>query len=783
MIRAKLVVLEDVEVRYNLRGNLAQRSEIEVLTASSAWQLMKLLQSEETDLTVFEHWMPDMLGDELLERIRRLPANQDVPVVVMGYELSNAARNRYRQLEPVTVLEGFVPDNELQKIILEKFNLAWRQSERVPVRTQVRIKYQGKILDGVTEDLSLHGAAIVVPKPISRDEKIFFEFADGLTTAGEIAGRVLRVFPNPAGFKLGIEFLSPDETALASVRERILDGSKLQQMLGKVERLPSLPAVVAKILEQSLKEDCSIDEIAALISSDPAMSAYLLKLVNSPAFGFSSKITSVKRAVPLMGLRAVRNAVLGFSVMRHLTADNRGQMAFELWRHSVACAIAAEKLAGYFEVPAEDAFTLGLLHDVGKFILLSEFARMDNGLAGRQLLGGWSIEKERDFFGMDHAEISSTLLARWRVPESIYLPIALHHKTPSEKDPHRQAVRLLQAADGFVYSMHLGTTNGVSQNEWSLPQLSEQQLSELRIEIFRQLGGLAETFGQNIDPAQLCADIVEQANRRLALELEQNQNRVQMLLRAYERTRNNLVSLARQEKHVAIGKLAAGLSHQINNPLAFMQANMKVLDEYLSILAQKLKNQNDQQLQEIVSELPQLSKELQEGFSRVGNIVQALYSFSMDTSGKLEKGNLISCVKEAITLLGHSKKDCVHIVLQAGPVPDILLDTNGMIRVCVEIMNNALEAMSQGGRLLVSLWEKEGKIWLTFKDDGPGIDPESLEHVFEPFYSTRPFGEKRGMGLAVAYGIVARHGGDISIKSEKDKGTLVVVTLPIDIAK
>ncbi|RME19128.1 MAG: HDOD domain-containing protein, partial [Deltaproteobacteria bacterium] len=777
--------LEDVAIRYDLQRTLADRTEVSVLIASSAWDMLHRSAAFEPDLVIFDHWMPDLLGDEFLEDFRKQRGAENVPVIVTCQNVGPEAVRRYERLGHVDLISEALPVAEFKRRVTGKLSLGFRRVERVAVALPVRIENEGRVVEGQTRDVSQKGAAVVTSEPLPEKGRVTVAFHsddEPHRFVGSTAAVVHHISRWGDTCYAGLEFLEPPKQLVDYLTMRIKEGQKLGDLIGRIERIPSLPSVTARILEESLKEDCELANITSLVKSDPSLSAYMLKLANSAAYRFSDPVKTVDRAITLMGLRAVRNAVLGFSLLRHLSADNRSQMAYELWRHSVACGLACEKLAGYFRVPPDEAFTIGLLHDAGKFLLLSEFVRADNGYAGRQLLARWSLERERTLFGLSHAEIGAALLERWNVPDSICQVVA-HHHFNNEKEvypEYRPAVDLLRAADALTYSSHLGTGNGINDGREVLESnVPAEKLEGIRAQIYRDLSEIGEMFGNPIEPAALCAEIVEKANQRLAAELEQSQTHLEMLRRAYERTRQNLVSLAQAEKFHALGRIAAGVAHEINNPLSFSIANLQNLRQYCSEIKEHVGNENIGEIGDILQEIPDMISETVEGMQRVAEVVAALRHFGADTDDAPEMSNLVTCAREALALVHHAVPEGVEVVFQKQQVPDNMLSVNSIIRVIVEALQNALAALEGRGRIILSVWSDELWQYCCIRDDGKGMSPEQLNKVFEPFYSTRPVGQGRGLGLSIAYGIVSRHGGDIAIESEVGKGTTVKIRIPV----
>jgi signal transduction histidine kinase len=486
----------------------------------------------------------------------------------------------------------------------------------------------------------------------------------------------------------------------------------------------------------------------------------------------------------LLGIIAVRNAVLGVAIFRHLSAQVAGKLARSLWQHSVACGLAGELLASRFEIAREEAFTLGLLHDVGKFVLLAEFHRGEAwsipGLRGRL-----TLERERELFGMDHAELGAAILSRWRVPSVLHQVVGGHHSDNPDLPPAvRRAIELVRAADALVYSCHLGTENGFDDGKEALTaKVRPEELEGLRGKIFSQLARISEVFGTRVEPGELCAEIVEHANQRLSNELRAAQEQNELLRRAYERSRQQLTSLVQSEKYHALGRISVGVAHEINNPLAFVTANLQTLKSYLNALTNAAKGQRAPEgvsLDEVLTDLPPMMAEVQQGLERMRSVVEALRHF-MPSTGKatLAMGSVLECAGHAVQLAAPSRPRGVQVSIGESKVHDTLLDASGLIRAFVEIILNAFAAMPAGGSLSIDFGEDARSVSVFLRDTGEGIPEENIKHLFEPFFTTRPVGAGRGLGLSVAYGIVCRLNGQILIRSTPPMGTVVEVRLPL----
>lgn len=227
--------------------------------------------------------------------------------------------------------------------------------------------------------------------------------------------------------------------------------STAEDILRNAKDLPAPPKVMTDLLALFARPDVDARRIADAISGDMALSLRTLKVANSPFYGLSKRITTVNEAIAILGFRSVRLLVLAVSAagLMHLPPGLRTSMG-GLLRHSTRCALLARQLAERTGQSSEEAFTAGLLHDVGKMVLAQATPLAGADVpAPPQWIDRSDLPTEREAFGTDHAELGLILLERWRFPDALCESTGHHHESPEALSPLGALVAL---ADGLSHA-------------------------------------------------------------------------------------------------------------------------------------------------------------------------------------------------------------------------------------------------------------------------------------------------------------------------------------------
>lgn len=267
-----------------------------------------------------------------------------------------------------------------------------------------------------------------------------------------------------------------------------------------------------------------------------------------------------------------------------------------------------------------------------------------------------------------------------------------------------------------------------------------------------------------------------------SLELfEQNQS----LEKAFKQLKMQSDQLISQEKLAAVGQLASGLAHEINNPNAFIQSNLSTLKEYLDEISAFIESlpkgihtaSEPQEIEDLLSDAEDIINESLTGSRRIQSIVGGMRYFAEPDHSSEADVDLNLCIEKAIGLVNSEQKHLVPVVFEPQALPIIRGIPILLIQAISNILRNALEASSSGQKVEVQAKQKDKCIQVYVIDHGCGIQPDPLERVFEPFFSTKT--SANGFGLSIALHILHQHKGDIQIHSNPNTGTRVRIILPI----
>lgn len=310
---------------------------------------------------------------------------------------------------------------------------------------------------------------------------------------------------------------------------------------------------------------------------------------------------------------------------------------------------------------------------------------------------------------------------------------------------------------------------------------------------------------QSADEFQLDEEmkLLQNYNEVLFNKLEAKMQELQLTAKKHRESEETLkimqAQIIQQEKMASIGQLAAGVAHEINNPVGFITSNLtslgkyaERLDTYIAALQKSLFScpahpdldelsqlRQTLKVDYIISDISELIKESLDGTQRVQRIVQDLKSFSRLDQTEAVRTNLNEALETTINIAWNELKYIATLERELGDIPDIICNPQQLNQVFLNLLVNAAQSMETSGTIKVRTWSEGGLVYVAVSDTGVGMTDDIKKHIFDPFFTTKPAGKGTGLGLSISADIIHKHHGEISVESEPGKGTTFTVCLPI----
>lgn len=352
-----------------------------------------------------------------------------------------------------------------------------------------------------------------------------------------------------------------------------------------------------------------------------------------------------------------------------------------------------------------------------------------------------------------------------------YAVLAHIHQLPASRDIPVILVTAMDSREDEQHGLELGAADYIAK-----PIVPAILLARVRVHL----------------EAKQARDLLKKTNHQLLGQVTQSEN-------SLEQAQAQLLQI---EKMASIGQLAAGVAHEINNPVGFVGTNLNVLADYLQSIfaivraydkadqdtgsgpAFEATRQLKQQLgfDDIAQDIFDLINESQDGMARVKKIVLDLKNFSHVSDTVWEWGDLHAGLDSTLNMVWNELKYHCTVIKNYAVLPAIHCLPAQLNQVFMNLLVNAGHAIESKGHGQITITTGcvgDTAVYVTISDTGVGIAPEALKHVFDPFYTTKPVGKGTGLGLSLAWRIVERHGGRIEMTSVVGEGTAFTVTLPI----
>lgn len=265
---------------------------------------------------------------------------------------------------------------------------------------------------------------------------------------------------------------------------------------------------------------------------------------------------------------------------------------------------------------------------------------------------------------------------------------------------------------------------------------------------------------------------LESANKELHVINTQLEEQKAKLNKALEDVKYAQMQMIQAEKMASLGILTAGVAHEINNPLNFIQTGLYALED--SIL------DDDQLPKESAGQIRNILEKMNIGVQRASAIVKSLNTFNRQDTETMSRFNVHEMLDNTLLIINHEIKHKCQVVKNYAPrLPLIEGNADNLHQVFLNILMNGVQAISEAGEIIITTRKNSDQVEISVRDNGVGISEENLKKIFDPFFTTKPPGKGVGLGLSICYKIIHEHQGNIQYASEPGKGTEVFISLPV----
>ncbi len=321
----------------------------------------------------------------------------------------------------------------------------------------------------------------------------------------------------------------------------------------------------------------------------------------------------------------------------------------------------------------------------------------------------------------------------------------------------------------------------------------------------------AQILEWNADKMDKRAEELQEVNKALSKTQEELSNKykeqeafIKELTDTHLELEETRAHMVQSEKMASIGQLAAGVAHEINNPIGFIRSNLNTLEEYTEDLVELLKLyteidkplkdgsfdcdkvlhginafKNEKDTDFTILDIKNLVEESKEGVNRVVSIVKSLKDFSHADVGGQKKCDLNQCIEDTIKVSWHEIKYKAEVIRELGELPPVICNHQQINQVLLNIIINASQAIEEKGQITIKTFTDNEYAVVKITDNGTGMSEENVKKIFDPFFTTKPIGKGTGLGLSIAHGVIEKHRGSIEVQSKEGEGTTFTVKLPV----
>ncbi len=315
-------------------------------------------------------------------------------------------------------------------------------------------------------------------------------------------------------------------------------------------------------------------------------------------------------------------------------------------------------------------------------------------------------------------------------------------------------------------------------------QLKTGKFKTISKKATHELGVLTDSFNE-----------MAQSISNMKGELESKVTQLEVINKELKMTQARLVHSA---KMVSLGKIVAGVAHELNNPIAAIYSNMQHLEEYIKDIhtlvkeydakssklpaeeAKKIKQMwREKDVDFVLEDAQKIIQSTIEGAERTKKIVLGLRNFSRLDEAEKKTVDIHEGLESTLQLLHNEIKNRITVHKNFGELPPLTCYPSELNQVFMNLLSNAAQAISGNGDITITTKHEADTIIIHIQDTGCGIDPQYMDNIFDPFFTTKEVGEGTGLGLSISYNIIKKHKGEISVQSEKGTGTTFIITLPL----
>jgi signal transduction histidine kinase len=285
---------------------------------------------------------------------------------------------------------------------------------------------------------------------------------------------------------------------------------------------------------------------------------------------------------------------------------------------------------------------------------------------------------------------------------------------------------------------------------------------------------------------------ITERTQELSLTHQELSQRHQQLETAYQELTQTQEQLIQSEKMASLGLLVAGVAHELNNPVSYVDSNLEFIEEYAESLAGVVKvcttscslsdqngRPNPAQVETLLQTLRELIASSREGTERIKKIVLDLRVFSRTDDQGLMTVDLHDGLESTLNLLAKEYRDRITVHRAYGNLPRVECYPGQINQVFMNLLQNAAQSIPGRGEVWITTETAGTQVSINIRDNGAGIAESDLARIFDPFFTTKPVGSGTGLGLSISYGIIERHGGKMQVHSQVNEGTTLIIQLPV----